>query len=197
MLLRRHIERVDDLGSGRIHMLYEPVTWHSILRDFGASCAAATPGGQADRLREGSALFQFIHSARPEQVPPEIERMITSRQYETAAIALIQPNADFYWTDGTDGMAYASVQLPGFEDPTTAHARTVALALLAAYSLALLRQHGTGSTRATSIPRADGAPKELLTRQAGTFRRGGLQRMPFLSQPLNCLDLKVPAQCSQ
>jgi uncharacterized protein with GYD domain len=111
-----------------------------MLREFVADCAAATPGEQADRLREGSALFQFIHSVRPQQVAPEVERMITLGRYDSAAIALMGPDASFTLARDAEGMVVATVVLPSYDERAVAHAPTAALALLAAYSSALLRE---------------------------------------------------------
>lgn len=139
-------------------MFHEAVTWRRMLREFVADCAAATPGEQADRLREGSALFQFIHSVRPQQVAPEVERMITLGRYESAAIALMEPDASFTLARDAEGMAVASVVLPSYEEHAMAHAPTVALALLAAYSSALLRENGTGRPCAVAKGRTDPIP---------------------------------------
>lgn len=141
-------------GSLEMDVLHEPVTWHRLLRDFAAECMAAAPDEQADRIREASALFQFVHNRAPRQIAPEVECMIAQGAYERAAIALLEPGAAFTLAENPFGVT-ASVVLPGCETQSTAHAGTSTLALLAANASALLRWAWRGTEPADDTEAPD------------------------------------------
>ncbi|MEY4721477.1 MAG: hypothetical protein RIQ46_1202 [Pseudomonadota bacterium] len=121
-----------------------PSIWRSHLRALAAECDASAAEEQGERIREG---WQLLASApfkpsdtQPFCLPPSdaIEAMIEAEAFESAALSLISPDMGFLLSRGGNGLAIASVVLPGGEEDHTASGASPALALLSALALALL-----------------------------------------------------------
>ena len=108
----------------------------SRLRDFLHDCIASTSAEQPARLTEAAEIFRL---------PPEPRRalaaMLASGAYESAAMLVLGTEKPFMLSRGGPGLCLATTVLgDGIED-ATAEAATLALALLAAHTVALLAAH--------------------------------------------------------
>ena len=139
--------------------------WCGQMLSFFCRCVEGTPSQQMDRIREASALFR--------QVPDDldiapvladkgrVESLLMVGAAESAALALVDRDAGFMLSRGTNGAHLATVIPPGQTQEYTATGGTDALALLAAQTAALLAEAGQldvypadAGSRAVNEPRS-------------------------------------------
>ncbi len=118
--------------------------WRAHLRALAAECDASAIEEQGERIRDAWQLLasapQASSDAQSFSLPPSdaIEAMIEAEAFESAALSLISADMGFLLSRGGNGLAIASVVLPGGEEDHTASGASPALALLGALALALL-----------------------------------------------------------
>lgn len=102
------------------------------LQRLAGLCATSGPADQASLLHEALML------SAP-RVPRElVEVMIAARAFESAALAVIGPQAAWMLSKGSENACLASVLLPGMNEEITREGATPALALIAAWASAAL-----------------------------------------------------------
>jgi hypothetical protein len=120
-------------------MAYEEfTTWRRVLRDFREECALADAASQADRIRQALDLLNFVKDVTPTRAA-QVHRLLAAEAYESAAIALLEPETWFFLSRGPNGTSLASVMLEGQTEESTAEGATLALALLMAKASALIK----------------------------------------------------------
>lgn len=117
--------------------------WQARMEDFLYDCAASAASEQADRVREAAHLFARSQAdglglAVPSPDVAAIEAMVDCGAIESAALALLSPDAGFLLSRGGNGVCLASIVLPDGSEEVTAEGSTMALALLAALVSAVL-----------------------------------------------------------
>lgn len=133
--------------------LMTPSGWRAHLRAFAAECDASAAEEQGERIREAWLLLAaapaILHGSLAGNLPPSdaIEAMIEAEAFESAALSLIAPDMGFLLSRGGNGLAIASVVLPGGEEDHTSSGASPALALLGALALALLGGEQTAAQR--------------------------------------------------
>lgn len=132
--------------------------WRTHLRALAAECDASAVDEQADRIREAWQLLAAAPQP-PAAVPASdvIEAMLEADAFESAAMSLLSPDMGFLLSRGGNGLAIASVVLPGAEDDHTASGASPALALLSALVLALLGGDQAAAQRDRQAGSAAGA----------------------------------------
>lgn len=122
-------------------------TWRLEMLSFFCRCTESKPSEQSKRIREACDLFRQV----PEDLgvallaPAEEERvefLTLSGAAESAVLALVGPDAGFMLSRGTNGSHLATVVLPEQTQDYSATGSTVALALLAALTAAVLAEAG-------------------------------------------------------
>ena len=135
------------------HSLLSPAGWRAHLRALAAECDASFADEQAERIRDAWRLLASAplvsSGGQPFALPPSdaIDAMIEAEAFESAALSLIAPDMGFLLSRGGNGLAIASVVLPGGEEDHTASGASPALALLGALALALLGGEQAASQR--------------------------------------------------
>lgn len=120
-----------------------PEAWLERLTDLLHDCAASVPGEQAERLLAAYALFADgspaearVLAAVPE--PRGFGHLLACAAWESAALALVNPQAAFMLSRAGSGAALATVTVPGRGTEATVEASTPALALLGAQLAGLI-----------------------------------------------------------
>lgn len=118
----------------------------SKLQRLAGLCTTRGPDDQASLLHEALML------SAP-GVPRElVEVMIAARAFESAALAVIGPQAAWMVSKGSENACLASVLLPGLREEITREGATPALALIAAWaSAALLKPVRSSSDQAVPL----------------------------------------------
>ena len=144
----------------RQFLAMEPGQWARRLHDLLDDCDGSHAAEQDSRLREGWCLLLRTPLGLPawcEALPPEpeLEAMIAAEAWESAALALLPPDAGYMLSRGGNGNAVASVVLPGQAEEATSVGETPALAVLAALALALIGEaRAVAPRRGASTARA-------------------------------------------
>ena len=130
--------------------------WRSQMLSFFCRCVDGKPSQQMDRIREASVLFRQvpgdpdISSALADE--NRVESLLLVGAAESAALALVGRGVGYMLSRGTNGSHLATVVLPGQTQEYTATGGTVALALLAAQTAALLADAGQLDVFPTDAP---------------------------------------------
>jgi hypothetical protein len=123
----------------------------SKLQRLADLCAASGPADQADRVRE--ALKLTAQSVSHELV----EVMIAAQAFESAALAVIGPQAAWMVSKGSENGCLASILLPGMTEEVTRKGATPALALIGAWASAALVKPVAASSDQTVPLRPEGS----------------------------------------
>ncbi len=107
--------------------------WQQQLGRFVTTCNDSGGAEQAYRLREARALF--LHAEPVDEAA--LEAMIAVDAFESAALAMVGAANGYMLSRGGNGVALASVHLPGSRAQHACEGKTPALALLAAIATAL------------------------------------------------------------
>lgn len=120
-----------------------PAQWAAALQDFLQDCDGSDAPEQASRLEEALALLLRapVGLAEWQGDLPEtagLAAMIAAGACESAALALLPPEAGYMLSRGGNGVCMASIVLPDSDEDLTSSGQTPALALLSALMLALI-----------------------------------------------------------
>lgn len=129
------------MASTRDSRVPEPEVWIARLRDFVQLCLESAAGDEAGRLREAAVLFALGAEARAGVAPVNldaIEAMLACGAAESAVLAMLSPEAVFMLSRGQGNSCLATVIVGESGDEVICEGPTLALALLAAYSAAVL-----------------------------------------------------------
>jgi len=137
-----------------------PEAWRGRLTDLLHDCTASAPGEQGERLLEAYALFAdgapaavSVLAAVPE--PRGFGHLLACGAWESAALALVNPQCAFMLSRAGSGAALATMTVPGQGTESTVEASTPALALLSAQLaglIELIEDNGCGA-RTPAAPR--------------------------------------------
>lgn len=126
--------------------------WRMQMMHFFCRCVESAASEQIGRIREACDLFgQLPVELSPEEVglaqltrteAQRVEAFLLSGAAESAALALLNRSGGFMISRGSNGSHLATVVLPGQAHEYSATGETVALALLAAQTAALLSEAG-------------------------------------------------------
>ena len=128
-------------------------SWQRQLTEFQRRCEEATPEEEADLIREACSLFALVPRSWGISLcrnsKRELEEMFAVGAYQSAVIALLDPEINFMVSRGKRSLYFASIVLPGQRSESSGVADTMGLALLAALATALveaarLRMHLSG-----------------------------------------------------
>ena len=139
------------MASTRDERVPEPEVWTARLRDFVHECVGSAAGDEAERVREAARLFAYGASAGTSGYaidPAVIDAMLACGATESAVISMLWPEAVFMVSRGQGNSCLATVIAgPGGEE-IICEGPSIALALLSAYSAALLSELEEGSQSA-------------------------------------------------
>lgn len=122
--------------------VYEIEEWAASARDLLHDCVASTRAEEIERLREmvlllRAAPMSLSGYARVPQAEA-IEALLDCGAAFSAAMSIIDEEANFILSRGRNGVCLVSMVQPGETQELTAEARTVSLALLAALLTVLI-----------------------------------------------------------
>lgn len=116
--------------------------WGARARDLLHECLASTRSEEIDRLRDMVVLLQAapISLSGYARVPQTeaLEALLSCGAAFSAAMSIMDEQANFILSRGRDGVCLVSMVQPGETEEITTEARTVSLALLAALLSALI-----------------------------------------------------------
>ena len=123
-------------------IITNPHDWLHQLSELALSSSAASDGDEVRRLRAARALlarapYPALLAGVSLPDPLVFEAMLDANATESAALSLLDSDCGIMISRSGDGDCLASVLLPGRSEEVTAAANTIALAVIAALSLAL------------------------------------------------------------
>ncbi|HKR90791.1 hypothetical protein [Novosphingobium sp.] len=132
----------------------EPEVWAANLRDFAHRCIGSSAADEADRVREAMLLLRgVVGSCGSRWIDAAaLEPMLACGATESAVLAIFGPDVAFMVSRGKNGCSLATVIVSDGGDEVMSEGETPALALLAAYSGALLSDIECGGGAWFSFP---------------------------------------------